>query len=193
MKNPLLPLALFAIACTTLRAADIPQTLTVKGNSPKGEFSEQRPDYLHIKEVTVTREGKQRLNFVVTLMGDVPSNPKESISFYFGFDIDSDSATGHIAANSPNFGQDVGFYIYQNQGDSRFKSWSNDVLFKGREREITVSNFKVRGNTVEVSVRSELFSMFDSFKFFVSTKQRIFERGKLINETQVNTTNVTTF
>lgn len=68
-------------------------------------------------------------------------------------------------------------------------TWSS----KGREREITVSKFKVRGNTVEVSVRSELFSMFDSFKFFVSTKQQVFEREKLINETQVNTTNVTTF
>lgn len=121
------------------------------------------------------------------------ANPKESISYYFGFDIDQDAATGAVSANSPNFGQDVGFFIYQNQGDSKFVVSSNSVEFKGRQREIDISGLKVKGDKIEVKVRSELFSFFDSFKFFLSATQRIYDNGKLVNETQVNTTPVTKF
>ncbi len=166
-------------------------SIVVKGNPPKGGYSEQRPDYLHFKEVKVTREGKQRLSFDITLQGELPANPKESVSFYFGFDIDKDASTG--GSSDPNFGQDVGFFIYQNQGNSKFIVYSNSVEFKGRNREIDINGLKVKGNKIEVKVRSELFSFFDSFKFFLAAKQRVYESGKRVNETDVNTTPVTTF
>lgn len=174
-------------------AQEAKQSLVVVGSVPAEGYSEQRPKYLYFKEVKIAREGKHRLSFDITLQDELPKNPKESVSFYFGFDIDSDASTGGVAARSPNFGQDVGFFIYQNQGDDKFIVSSNAVEYKGRLREIDVSGLKVKGNKIEVKVRSELFSFFDTFKFFVSATQRIFENGKRVNETQVHTTPVTTF
>lgn len=181
------------LVSTPLHAEDAKKTLTVTCKPPEGAFSDQRPDYLHIKEVVITRTGAQRLQFEVTMLGEIPKNPKESVSIYFGFDIDQDPSTGGVAAHSPNFGQDLGFSIYQNQGDTHFQIASNSVEFKGRSREIKVSGLKVRGDKIEVDVRSELFSMFDSFKFFVSASQRIFEKGKQVSSTQVSTSPVTVF
>ena len=174
-------------------AEEAGQSLVVQGKPPKGAYSEQQPDYLHFKEVKITREGKQRLSFDITLQGELPKNPKESVSFYFGFDIDQDASTGSVAAHAPGFGQDVGFFIYQNQGDSKFIVYSNAVDYKGRMRSIDVSGLKVRDNKIEVKVRSDLFSLFDSFKFFLSASQTIYSNGKKVSETQVNTTPITKF
>ncbi len=186
-------LTISALFSLDVHAEEEKHSLLVEATAPKQVFSEQRPEYLHIKNVLVTREGTQRLEFEVTLLGKMPINPKESVSIYFGFDIDKDSSTGSVTAQSSNFGQDVGFFIYQNQGDSKFRVTNNSVDFKGRQRDINVSKFKVDGDKISVSVRSELFSMFDSFKFFVSVSQRVFEKGKMVNETQISTTPVTVF
>lgn len=192
-----LPAVCLGTLCLLLPAPGFAQeakpSLVVQGKVPKEGYSEQRPDYMHFKDVKVTREGKQRLSFDITLQGKLPANPKESVSYYFGFDIDQDASTGGVSANSPNFGQDVGFFIYQNQGDSKFVVSSNSVEYKGRVREIDVSGLKVKGDKIEVKVRSELFSFFDSFKFFLSATQRMYDKGKLVNETQVSTTPITTF
>jgi hypothetical protein len=184
---------LFLMPLESGLAEEAKPSIVVQGKVPQGGYSEQRPDYMHFKEVKVTREGKQRLSFEITLQGKLPANPKESISYYFGFDIDQDAATGSVSANAPNFGQDIGFFVFQNQGDSKFVVSSNSAEYKGRLREIDVSGLKAKGDKIEVKVRSELFSFFDSFKFFLSASQRIFENGKKVNETQVDTTPITKF
>jgi hypothetical protein len=183
----------FCVLSSALNAEEAEKTLTVKGSPVKAAISEQRPDYLHFKEVKITREGKQRLSFDITLQGEMPKNPKDSVSIYFGFDIDEDPATGSVAAHAPGFGQDVGFYIYQNQGDTRFLVHSNSVMYKGKLREIDVSGLKVRGDKIEVKVRSELFSFFDSFKFFLSASIRPYSISGGTSETQVHTTPITKF
>lgn len=169
------------------------KTVVVAGSPPRQAYSEDHPDYLHFKEVVVTREGGQRLKFDITLQGMLPVNPKETVGFYIGFDIDSDPSTGGAAAHSAGFGQDIGVFIFQNQGDNRFRSESNSVEIKGRMRDIAISGLKVKDNKIVVDVRSELFSQFDSFKFFLSASQIRYERGKKVSDIQVHTTPVTKF
>jgi len=150
------------------QSASAPKSITVAPSPAHQAFSEDRPDYLHFKEVVVTREGAQRLKFDITLQGKMPVNPKEAVAFYIGFDIDSDPSTGGSGVNVANFGQDIGVFIFQNRGENRFRSESNSTEFKGRKREIAISQLKVRDDKIVVDVRSELFSQFDTFKFFLS-------------------------
>ncbi|MFZ4775757.1 MAG: hypothetical protein ACOYM3_10355 [Terrimicrobiaceae bacterium] len=192
----------FAVSASLLVVSSAParaelatekKTLVVEAPATTSSYSKDRPDYLHFKEVVVTREGAQRLKFEITLRGNLPANPKENVSFYIGFDIDSDPLTGGATADKLAFGQDIGVFIFQNSTDSRFRTESNGVEFKGRRREITISGLKVKDDKIVVELRSELFSAFETFKFFVSASQARFEDGKRINSIQVHTTPVSTF
>lgn len=169
------------------------KTVVVAG-SPAGQgYSEDRPDYLHFKEVAVTREGAQRLKFDITLQGKIPVNLKDAVQYYIGFDIDSDPSTGGNAVTVSNFGQDIGVFISQGLGDIRFHCDSNSVEYKGRKRDIVISGLKVKDDKIVVEVRSELFSQFESFKFFLSASHTRYDRGKKLSDIQVNTTPVTLF
>lgn len=169
------------------------KSITVAGSPVKEAYSVDRPDYLHFKEVTLTREGTQRLKFDITLQGKMPASLKNEVSFYIGFDIDCDPSTGGVDLNHRGFGQDIGIFIVHKQNDTRFHASSNTVEYKGRKREITISGLKVSGDKMEVELRSELFSQFDTFKFFLSVSQIHFEQGKQISDTQVHTTPITKF
>ena len=198
MKIPsclLLTIATLATLSLPVLAQTAPdkKSVVVAGSPVKHPFSEDFPDYLHFKEVVVTREGAQRLKFDITLQGLLPANPKETVGFYIGFDIDSNPSTGGNTANVSGFGQDIGVFIYQNRGDTRFRSDSNSVEFKGRTRDIAISGLKVKDDKIVVEVRSELFSQSDAFKFFLSASQIRYERGKKVSEIQVHTTPVTAF
>ncbi|MCX6971691.1 MAG: hypothetical protein NTV93_16260 [Verrucomicrobia bacterium] len=169
------------------------KTVVVAG-SPAGQaFSEDRPDYLHFKEVVVTREGAQRLKFDIKLQGKIPTNLKDAVQYYIGFDIDSDPATGGNAVTVSNFGQDIGVFISQGLGDVRFHCDSNSVEYKGRKRDIVISGLKVKDDKIVVEVRSELFSQFESFKFFLSASHTRYDHGKKLSDIQVSTTPVTLF
>lgn len=196
-----LPAALSAIVLATtclpafaeLGTGAAKKTVVVAGSPNKQGYSEDRPDYLHFKEVVVTREGGQRLKFDITLQGKIPTNLKDEVRFYIGFDIDSDPSTGSNSFGVSSFGQDIGVFIFQDFGDTHFRCDSNSVEYKGRKRDIVISGLKVKDDKIVVEVRSELFSQFEAFKFFLDATHVRYDHGKKLRDVQVNTTPVASF
>lgn len=180
-------------ALSVSQAEDAIQTLVIKGDKLDGPFSEQKPDFLHFREVVVTRESPQRLKFDITLSGDIPSTLKDNISFYFGFDIDNNDSTGTVFVHVPNAGFDMGFSIYRAKNTGLFKIQTYAADVKGRKRDIDVSGLKVRGNKIELMARSELFRMYDSLKFYINSSVEYFDKGKKVNEVDVDGIPVTSF
>jgi len=178
---------------TVSQAEDEKKSLTIKGKRPDGPFTEQKPGFLHFREVIITRESSQRLKFDITLAEDIPNDLKDSVSFYFGFDIDNDASTGTVFTTVPNAGFDMGFHIYRTKGMGLFKSWSNAANLKGRSRDIDISGLKVKGNKIELMARSELFRMYDSFKFYMVSNIDFYEKGKKVNEVDVDSIPSTKF
>lgn len=180
-------------ALSVSQAEDASQTLVIKGKKADGPFSEQKPDFLHFREVVVTRESPQRLKFDITLSGDIPSTLKDNISFYFGFDIDNNDSTGTVFVHVPNAGFDMGFSIYRAKNTGLFKIQSYAADVKGRKRDIDVTGLKVKGNKIELMARSELFRMYDSLKFYINSSVEYFDKGKKVNEVDVDGIPVTSF
>jgi hypothetical protein len=167
-------------------AEDSKQTLVIAGKKPDGPFTEQKPDYLHYREVVVTRTSSQSIKFDITLAGEIPTNLKESIGFYFGFDVDNDNSTGTVFSTGSNAGYDTGFSVYRMKNMSTFKAKSLSKTFKGRVREIDVTGLKVRGNKLELIARSELFRMFDSLRFYMVSQVDFYDKGQLVNQVDVD-------
>lgn len=181
------PLSLFA-ALGILIASAFPsfsQSVTLEDSSTP-QFSEEKPDYLHFKKVVVTREGKNKYNFDITLKGKIKSNTKDKIYYYVGFDIDDDAATGTTAAHSPKFGQDIWIFITKPVGTNRFEENSSSVMFRGKVQELKLSGLKMNDDKINFDLRSELFGFNDKFKFFVSATRLGYERDKVVSDQQVD-------
>ena len=144
---------------------------------PSGAYSKEKPEYLFFKDITVTRKEKQELRFDVTLNGKIPTNLANEVTFYFGFDIDSDPATGGNAITCPGFGQDMGIWFVRKKGSPRFEESTPSVVFRAKTYTLKASQVKIRGNKIEFDVRGELFDLFPKFRLFVRSKQVSYERG----------------
>jgi hypothetical protein len=144
---------------------------------PSGAYSKEKPEFLFFKDITVTRKEKQELRFDVTLGGKIPTNLANEVTFYFGFDIDSDPATGGNAITRPGFGQDMGIWFVRKKGSPRFEESTPSVVFRGKTYTLRANQVKIRGDKIEFDVRGELFDLFPKFRLFVRSKQVSYERG----------------
>lgn len=164
----------------------IAQSVTLTG-SPSN-FSDERPDYLHLKEAILTRKSKTSYNVDVTLAAPLPNNIKEDVVyFYVGFDIDNNANTGRTTASNPDFGQDIGAYVRKRFGTNRFVPDDGTAKIDGKSEAVKVTNLKMTGDKVSFDLRSSLFGDHDTFKFFVCSRATKFKNGEEISSIQVDT------
>ncbi len=182
---PILSLACALIMVCNSLAVDAPVQVTHAAKVVY-KFSEEKPDFLTIKETTVIRNQKQELTFEVKLNGEIPSRTDEKIRFYIGFDIDNDKATGSVSTTSPEFGQDLGIWFIREPKSSQFKEYTGEVRYKGVNRDLKIGLVRIQGDTVRFKVRSDLFSLFPSLKVFVSASQTFYEKGRETQEIEVS-------
>lgn len=163
-----------------------PPTVVKQGKAPPSEFTPERPGYMHIREVRVTRNQKQELTFEIKLSGEIPSRTDEKLRYYIGFDIDNDAGTGSIASTSPGFGQDIGIWFIRQPKSSQFKESTGEVVYKGVKRDLKIGLARFQGDTITFKVRSDLFSLFPSTKIFVSAEHTFYEKGKETQSVEVS-------
>lgn len=182
----------FVLFSSALAQTDEKKTVVVKGKQAGGPFTEERPASMCFKEVKVSREGSQRVKFEITMAGPLPTGVDlESAYFFcFDFDVDNKASTGYVGVKSPNYGGDMSFYVSKGKKDALFVAYSTSMPVQGRARTFTLSGLKVRGDTIEVSARSEVFRMFDSCKFFISAIMWKYEKGRRVSETTVDQTSI---
>jgi len=150
-------------------------------NPAVANYTDEKPDYLYFKDLTLTRKTKNGFEVEITLAGKIPSNMKDKIVYYIGFDIDNNASTGSAATTAPNFGQDIGVWIVKDKGTNRFQEETGSMVYHGKKVDITVTGLRVSDDKISFKMRSELFGAFDSFKFFGSANRTIYSgNGELV-------------
>ncbi len=178
-------LGLLAFSICSSSAGE-PSRVFFENPMPPHAFSEEKPDFMFFKDITVTRKERLELRFEVTLRGKIPVNHDPKVAYYFGFDIDSDPSTGSAALTSSNFGQDIGVWFVKEYKSSRFQEFSGSILYHGKTQTLKVTQAKVKGDRIEFDVRSELFGFFPTLKVFGDSEQTFFKKGLKTNSVQVN-------
>lgn len=174
----------------SLSAEEGAQSISLAGVRSGGSHSKQKPAFMCFKEVVATREGDQRINFKITLEGEIPSDKNLGIVYYVRFDLDQGPSRGTFTAGTPDFGRDISFRIYREKASALFKSKSSTAYIDGRRREITLSGLRVSGSTIEVSARSELFRIYNPLRFYVLSLLTIYNKGESVSEIGVDKTPV---
>lgn len=160
---------------------------SVKLIGTETSFSESRPDYLHFKDVTLTRESKTSYQVEATLAASLPNSFKQDeVSFYVGFDIDNSTSTGDVGS-APQFGQDIGVAIIKRFGTNRFVAEEGMATIKGRKESVKITNLKMNGDKIYFDLRSSLFGDHDTFKFFICSRAVFMENGVRTSSIQVDT------
>ena len=157
--------------------------LKLTADEPKGGFSDEKPAYMWFKDLSITKTSKLSYDVEMTLFGEVPSNMEDKLYYYLGFDIDNNKSTGGASVTAPNFGNDISIWIVKDAKTNRFEGKSGELKYRGVVQDITLSTVKVAGDKVTFKMRSPLFGMSDTFKFFGSaTITRYDAKGEVINE-----------
>ena len=153
---------------------------------PPGSYSDEKPDFLFFKNITITRKEKQELHFDITLCGKLAAKRDNKVIFYFGFDIDADPSTGSKSLTIPDFGQDIGIWFVKEKGLNRFVESAGSVVTRGKTLTFKISQTKVSGDKIEFDVRSELFGIFPQFRMFVQSEQDFYKRELKTNSVDVD-------
>jgi hypothetical protein len=147
------------------------QSLKFEQPSPSYAYDAVKPDYLHFKEVTVTRNTKYSLDFDFQLQGKLPSRfPKgEGARFKVYFDLDN-LATDYIEKKlPPDFASDLIISVFQNPNTTRFDSWVGIVQIRSKLHEIKITKLKANDDRISFSARCQLFGEVTGLRFAVST------------------------
>lgn len=159
--------------------------LVIENPAPTSH-SELKPDYLYFTKGVITRTGKMSLGVELTMGAKLDPVTKDKVSFWMGFDIDNDPATGGANVSSPKFGQDIGFWIIKEPGTSRFQELSSAAVVGGKSQDIKVSGLKISGDTLSFNLRSELFGNNDVSKVYFTSSIKRFDKGVEISATDVD-------
>lgn len=163
-----------------------PVKIFFENPAPPGNYSEEKPDFLYFKDITITRKEKLELHFDVTLCGKIAAQTDNKVTFYFGFDIDADQTTGTSSLTFPDFGQDIGIFFVKKRGSSRFEDSAGTLVYQGKKLTFKIGQAKVRGDKIEFDVRSELFGNFPRFRVFAQSEQEFFERELKVKDQDVD-------
>lgn len=179
MKTILVPAFVgFVLATLSLHAED--RTPTIVTNPPAPAPTELKPIYCYFKEGLITRKSKNKVEFDITLAGDIPNNLDRDIivSYWIQFDIDSNASTGAASITYPGFGEDIGLRIYKPRGTNRFAADDATATVNGKKETMTISKVRVDGNKVSFELTSPLFGDFPQSKALLLSGLSKYENGK---------------
>lgn len=178
MKPVLLTaLAGLSLSLLSLEAADRMPTIVTNPEAPAP--TEIKPIYCYFKEGTITRKSKTKVEFDITLAGDVPNTfDRDTVVHYWvAFDIDANPQTGSASISFPGFGQDIGCHISKARGTARFTSTDGEATIKGKKETITLSKLKVDGNKLSFELTSPIFGDYPQTKALLMAGTSRFENG----------------
>lgn len=178
MKLIILPaLAGLTLSLLPLQAGD--RTPTIVTNPPAPEPTELKPIYCYFKEGLITRKSKNKVEFDITLAGDIPNTLDRDIIVHYWvcFDIDANPQTGTASITYPGFGQDIGCHIYRPRGTARFSASDGEATVKGRKETMTISKLKADGNKLTFELTSPLFGDYPQTKALLMAGISKYENG----------------
>lgn len=179
MKLVILPvLAGFTLSLLPLHAED--RTPTIVTNPPAPAPTELKPIYCYFKEGLITRKSKNKIEFDITLAGEIPNNIDRDIivSYSVQFDIDANASTGTASISYPGFGEDIGLRIFKPRGTNRFTAEDAEAIVNGKKETMTISKVKAEGNKLSFELTSPLFGDFPQSKALLMAGTSKYENGK---------------
>ncbi|HRJ70832.1 MAG TPA: hypothetical protein PLS03_01335 [Terrimicrobiaceae bacterium] len=179
-------LCLLFVSAVAVSAA-FSQSMTVENPDPGAEVSEEKPAYLFFKNAVISKKGKFSYDVDVTLWGEIPSNMADKIYYYLGLDIDNDKSTGDVSTVTPTFGKDIAVWIEKPKGTNKFDAHSGTMHYRNVKESISVTGVKVSGDTISFKMRSQLFGLSDTFKFFFSATRIQLDGDRVLSDVQVDT------
>lgn len=179
MKSIVIP-ALAGLALTTLSLHAEDRTPTIVTNPPAPAPTELKPIYCYFKEGIITRKSKNKVEFDITLAGDIPNNLDRDmfITYSIQFDIDANASTGTASISYPGFGEDIGLRIYKPRGTNRFTAEDTTAMVNGKRQPMTISKVKVDGNKLTFELTSPLFGDYPQSKALLMASISKYENGQ---------------
>lgn len=176
-----------AVALSMLRVEAEERKPVVITNPPAPAATEDKPTFLYFKEGIITRKGKNKVEFDLTMADSLPSGPDRNreLVFWVKLDLDSTTKTGRAPITFPDFGQDIFCCIYKPRGTSQWKTYSDTSNITGRSETLDISKVRVSGNKVGFELSSPLLGEFPVSKCLLLSGTSKFENGE---ETSGNTT-----
>ncbi len=147
-----------AVALSMLRVEAEERKPVVITNPPAPAATEDKPTFLYFKEGIITRKGKNKIEFDLTMADSLPSGPDRNreLVFWVKLDLDSTTKTGRAPITFPDFGQDIFCCIYKPRGTSQWKTYSDTSNITGRSETLDISKVRVSGNKVGFELSSPL-------------------------------------
>ncbi|TXI83317.1 MAG: hypothetical protein E6Q40_11190 [Cupriavidus sp.] len=182
----LLPVAA-AIALPTLRLEAAERTPVIVTNPDAPAATEDKPAFLYFKEGIITRKGKNKIEFDLTMADSIPAGTDRNreLVFWVKFDLDNTTKTGKAPITFPSFGQDIFCCIYKPRGTSQWKTYSDTSNITGRSETLEISKVRVSGDKVGFELSSPLLGEFPVSRCLLLSGTSQFEKGA---ETSGNTT-----
>jgi len=173
-------LALAGLTLTTLSLPAEDRTPTIVTNPPAPAPTELKPIYCYFKEGLITRKSKNKVEFDITLAGDIPNNIDRDlfVTYSIQFDIDANASTGSASISYPGFGEDISLRIYKPRGTNRFTAEDTTAMVNGKKETMTISKVKVEGNKLSFELTSPLFGDFPQSKALLMASITKYENGK---------------
>lgn len=179
MKAIVIPaLAGLALTALSLHAED--RTPTIVTNPPAPAPTELKPIYCYFKEGVITRKSKNKVEFDITLAGEIPNNIDRDIflTYSIQLDIDANASTGTASISYPGFGEDIGLRIYKPRGTNRFTAEDATAMVNGKKESMTISKVKADGNKLSFELTSSLFGDFPQSKALLMASITKYENGQ---------------
>lgn len=167
--------------CWLVSTACLPaeESLKVEQPAPEKGYSPERPDYLHFKEVLITRKSKYSLDFEIVLQGKIPSrlDRNEGVRYKIYVDL-ADLKTDTTEKTIGDFNSDLIIAVFQNPRTSRFDSWSNSVRFQNTIYDVKITKLRASDDRISFEARCELFGMAEAMRFTASTGRLFIKKGE---------------
>lgn len=179
MKAIVIPaIAGLALTALSLHAED--RTPTIVTNPPAPAPTELKPIYCYFKEGIITRKSKNKVEFDITLAGEIPNNIDRDLflTYSIQLDIDANASTGTASISYPGFGEDIGLRIYKPRGTNRFTAEDATAMVNGKKETMTISKVKADGNKLSFELTSSLFGDFPQSKALLMASITKYENGQ---------------